>query len=484
MIRPNTPPVEAILSDSIFPERKKSQEEISNTTDPLATQVWRLYTKAKDTLPNGTRLENLTWRMMAMTLKKKKSIDAASAVQNKNSPVKQQDHNMVFTTTTEYHRSDLPTLNSSSVRASSPLNPSPFLSHVSNNSITIPVDPPATYEQEEPVENYTNPGALSFEDLLKMYHFNDKNSSNLASSSSSSGEPATTKTTETPPSPPLQQQQQPSISKSKSITSCSNCNTTTTPLWRRNPEGLALCNACGLFLKLHGVVRPLSLKTDVIKKRNRSGSGAATTTSTTTTGTVDINQNKTTTAKSIDTNSSRKDSLPPKPITFTSWQGHVLNKRQRTDADDKKLSSSLKLESSSTAPAMVISGSLPNHPSSDNGLRQVLLSKQQQQQQQQQRNHSFSGNINDLMSHQNNNQLSSNQQHRLSLGNHSSPNWMGLMAAQQQQQQQQYNSSFPLLNPNQLQQLILLQQATAAAVAASSSSNQPDDDTIMDHDQP
>ncbi|KAK3304861.1 uncharacterized protein B0T15DRAFT_558929 [Chaetomium strumarium] len=30
---------------------------------------------------------------------------------------------------------------------------------------------------------------------------------------------------------------------------------------------------CGLFLKLHGVVRPLSLKTDVIKKRNR-GSGA------------------------------------------------------------------------------------------------------------------------------------------------------------------------------------------------------------------
>lgn len=53
---------------------------------------------------------------------------------------------------------------------------------------------------------------------------------------------------------------------------CSNCFTQTTPLWRRNPEGNPLCNACGLFLKLHGVVRPLSLKTDVIKKRNR-GSG-------------------------------------------------------------------------------------------------------------------------------------------------------------------------------------------------------------------
>ena len=55
-------------------------------------------------------------------------------------------------------------------------------------------------------------------------------------------------------------------------TTCTNCFTQTTPLWRRNPDGHPLCNACGLFLKLHGVVRPLSLKTDVIKKRNR-GSG-------------------------------------------------------------------------------------------------------------------------------------------------------------------------------------------------------------------
>jgi GATA-binding protein, other eukaryote len=64
-------------------------------------------------------------------------------------------------------------------------------------------------------------------------------------------------------------------------TTCTNCFTQTTPLWRRNPEGQPLCNACGLFLKLHGVVRPLSLKTDVIKKRNRgSGTSVPTTAST------------------------------------------------------------------------------------------------------------------------------------------------------------------------------------------------------------
>ncbi|KAK4083834.1 transcriptional regulator family: GATA type zinc finger [Trichoderma aggressivum f. europaeum] len=52
-------------------------------------------------------------------------------------------------------------------------------------------------------------------------------------------------------------------------TTCVNCFTQTTPIWRQNPEGQPLCNACGLFLKLHGVVRPLNLKTDVIKKQNR-----------------------------------------------------------------------------------------------------------------------------------------------------------------------------------------------------------------------
>jgi hypothetical protein len=54
----------------------------------------------------------------------------------------------------------------------------------------------------------------------------------------------------------------------KPLTKCNNCGTTKTPLWRKDPNGNTLCNACGLFLKLHGTMRPLSLKTDVIRKRN------------------------------------------------------------------------------------------------------------------------------------------------------------------------------------------------------------------------
>ncbi|VDP06312.1 unnamed protein product [Heligmosomoides polygyrus] len=43
---------------------------------------------------------------------------------------------------------------------------------------------------------------------------------------------------------------------------CSNCGGTNTTLWRRNTEGEPVCNACGLYYKLHNVQRPPTMKKD------------------------------------------------------------------------------------------------------------------------------------------------------------------------------------------------------------------------------
>lgn len=51
---------------------------------------------------------------------------------------------------------------------------------------------------------------------------------------------------------------------------CTNCQTTTTSLWRRNSLGETVCNACGLYYKLHNINRPLAMKKDSIQVRARS----------------------------------------------------------------------------------------------------------------------------------------------------------------------------------------------------------------------
>ncbi|CAG9584481.1 unnamed protein product [Danaus chrysippus] len=51
--------------------------------------------------------------------------------------------------------------------------------------------------------------------------------------------------------------------------SCSNCGTHTTTIWRRDARGEMVCNACGLYYKLHGVPRPSAMRRDTIHTRRR-----------------------------------------------------------------------------------------------------------------------------------------------------------------------------------------------------------------------
>ena len=66
---------------------------------------------------------------------------------------------------------------------------------------------------------------------------------------------------------------------SKQTLLCTNCHTVTTPLWRKTNEGNVLCNACGLFYKLHGILRPLNALSTMSQKRPTPRSRAPNSTS-------------------------------------------------------------------------------------------------------------------------------------------------------------------------------------------------------------
>jgi hypothetical protein len=74
--------VSPVGSPSVFgedpptPSGGGGEVEVARNENPLTTQVWKMYAKTKASLPHQQRMENLTWRMMAMALKKKHKAEA------------------------------------------------------------------------------------------------------------------------------------------------------------------------------------------------------------------------------------------------------------------------------------------------------------------------------------------------------------------------------------------------------------------------
>jgi transcription elongation factor Elf1 len=60
-----------------------------------------------------------------------------------------------------------------------------------------------------------------------------------------------------------------------SVSRCSNCNTAKTVAWRRDQDGKLVCNACGLYYRLHRTNRPVHMRKDFIQQRSRRKTASA-----------------------------------------------------------------------------------------------------------------------------------------------------------------------------------------------------------------
>ncbi|XP_072763979.1 uncharacterized protein [Anoplolepis gracilipes] len=140
--------------------------------------------------------------------------------------------------------------------------------------------------------------------------------------------------------------------------SCSNCETTMTSLWRRNTHGEPVCNACGLYFKLHGVNRPSTMKKDSIQTRKRKPKGGMKTSDTPLTSNVAQCAN----------NNNNNNNVKLEPDTYSDMRMAHTGVSQVPYAGN--------LYSNTQA-----SGRIMSYQPSTTGLYYDMISSQQQQQQ-------------------------------------------------------------------------------------------------------
>ncbi|XP_065365770.1 box A-binding factor isoform X2 [Calliphora vicina] len=193
---------------------------------------------------------------------------------------------------------------------------------------------------------------------------------------------------------------------------CSNCLTTQTSLWRRNPNGEPVCNACGLYYKLHSVKRPLTMKKDTIQTRKRKPKGCKT----------EKISKKQASANAAIASASEQSINSSNNTLNTSTESATNNMSLLNgDHDIKPLtqqllnaSTSSLTQSAATSPTNSISSPCHNNNNNHSMNMSPTSPLMQQQQQQQQQQHNHMGNMSPQQYQQHNQQQQQSQQQQMS----------------------------------------------------------------------
>jgi hypothetical protein len=135
------------------------------------------------------------------------------------------------------------------------------LSNQPNNQVTLINSNGVTYQYTSPNPGWTNSGNNEYTYQPNMtLHQPDSTQHYSSTANWSSNSPSVEDST---------RPQYRETGPRRNGVNCANCKTSTTTLWRRNNQGEPVCNACGLYYKLHNVNRPLSMKKEGIQTRKR-----------------------------------------------------------------------------------------------------------------------------------------------------------------------------------------------------------------------
>lgn len=242
-------------------KQKPTVADLIKDSDDLSLKILSMY-HHKAYLPHNKRVSNIAWRIQNQKAMKRhqggvekpafkrKSIDMDDHFdyvahirrisQEETSEEPKNEPRLIPSATQQHHHNQHHHQPSPQKQEATPLSllekqsnayPSLFLSsYISLLELTLKQDYKLTQprgkdsSKESPLQNYTSSSAQE--------------------------------TTLTPA--PLVNSKNDSSSSSKPALQCTNCHTRTTPLWRKTDQGDLLCNACGLFYKLHGILRPLN----------------------------------------------------------------------------------------------------------------------------------------------------------------------------------------------------------------------------------